>query len=53
MEKPEIPSAGGSYERQGDGTLKKAHATEPAPAPVNRQTPDDPHPEAADGSEEG
>ena len=43
--KPEIPATGGSYERQGDGTLKLVHRTEPAPAAVNRASPDDPHPE--------
>jgi hypothetical protein len=28
---PEIPTSGGSYEVQGDGTLKPVHATQPAP----------------------
>lgn len=44
---PKIPTSGGSYERQGDGSLKLVHATQPAPPPVNRKSPDDPHLEAA------
>lgn len=39
------PTEGGSYIRQDDGSLKKIEGTEPAPAPVNRASPEDPHPE--------
>ena len=44
MDTPKHPTEGGSYMRTGSGELEKVHATEPAPAPVNRVTPDDPHP---------
>ena len=47
MDSSKIPTEGGSYVRQDDGTLKKAQGTEPAPPPVNRASPDEPHPDPA------
>lgn len=37
MDKPETPTAGGSYVRQNGGELKKVEGTAPAPEPVNRK----------------
>lgn len=45
MNAPKIPTEGGSYTRQDDGSLELVNQTEPAPAPENRKSPDDPHPE--------
>lgn len=41
---PQHPTAGGSYVRKPDGSLETVHRTEPAPEPVNRASPDAPHP---------
>lgn len=45
MDTSEHPTEGGTYTRDKGGALEKVSATKPAPPPVNRASPDDPHPE--------
>ena len=49
--KPTHPTEGGSYVRKPDGALDVVHRTEPAAEPVNRASPDDPHPEPTKAEE--
>lgn len=50
-DKPTHPTTGGSFIRQDSGELKQVEATQSAPEPVNRASPQDPHPEPAAPSE--